>query len=126
MSVEEMYEDFRNQYPEWAKFADARHMELLGTVEAIGAFLWFESLAGALNAQMGIPEKRAEIAAIFRYFEERFHIGGNEVRKCIDVSFVENLFWGVRPNHAIPAWADLPKKLQQLYIDFHSQPPKLD
>ena len=84
MSVEEMYEDFRNQYPEWAKFADARHMELLGTVEAIGAFLWFESLAGALNAQMGIPEKRAEIAAIFRYFEERFHIGGNEVRKCID------------------------------------------
>lgn len=126
MSVEEMYEDFRSQYPEWTKSADARHIEILGAGEAEGAFLWFESLASALNAQMGIPEKRAEISVIFRYFEKCFCIGSNEVKKCIDVSFVENLFWDVRPNNAIPAWADLPKKLQQLYVDFHSQPPKLD
>ena len=67
MSVDEMYEDFRSQYPEWTKSADARHIEILGTVETEGAFLWFESLAGALNAQMGFPEKRAEISVIFRY-----------------------------------------------------------
>ena len=52
MSVEEMYEDFRSQYPEWTKSADARHIEILGAGEAEGAFLWFESLASALNAQI--------------------------------------------------------------------------
>jgi hypothetical protein len=125
MDVEEMYEDFRNQYLELTKAADARQIEILGSVEHEAAFLWFESLAGVLNAQMGISEQRTEFAAIFMYFDMKFRTGSKEVKNCIDVSFVENLFWEVSPKNAAPVWATLPKNLQQLYIDFHGRSPTL-
>ena len=125
MGVEEMYEDFRNQYPELAKAADVRHTEIWGSVDRETAFSWFESLAGAVNAKMGIPDQGNAIASIFKFFDAKFRNGSNEVKNCIDVSFVENLFWEVNPRSATPVWAALPKALQQLYINFHGQPPTL-
>jgi hypothetical protein len=125
MDVEEMYEDFRNRYPELTKAADVRHMEIWDSVEHEAAFLWFESLAGALNAQMGIPEQRAEFVTIFKYLDMKYRTGSKEIRNCIDVSFVENLFWEVVPKNAALVWATLPKNLQQLYIEFHGRSPKL-
>lgn len=125
MDVEEMYEDFRNQFPKFTKAADARHRAILGSVEHEAPFLWFESLAGALNAQMGVPIQHTEFAAIFMYFDMKFRTGSKEEKNCNDVSFVENLFWEVSPKNAAPVWATLPKKLQQLFIDFHGRPPTL-
>lgn len=125
MNVKEMSEDFRNQYPEITKAADTRHLEIWGRVEDEAAFVWFESLAYALNAQMGFPERGTDFPAIFNYFDTMLRAGSKEVKNCIDVSFVENLFWEVIPKNATPVWATLPKSLQQIYIDFHGRPPKL-
>lgn len=76
-----------------------------------------------LNAQMGIPEQCAEFPSLFKYFDMKFRTGGKEIKNCIDVSFVENLFWQVSPRNAAPVWTILPKNLQQLYIDFHGRAP---
>jgi hypothetical protein len=46
-----------------------------------------------------------------------------EVRNCIDVSFVENLFWQVPANRAEGYWQQLPGPLKQLYLQFHRRAP---
>ncbi len=124
MDVQQMYEDFRSQYIEMTKAADAKHESIWGRVEHEVTHVWFESLAGAINDRMGISEQRAEIAAILAFFDMSFRNGSKEVKTCIDTSFVENLFWQVIPKTAAPVWAILPKNLQQLYIGFHGRSPK--
>jgi hypothetical protein len=54
---------------------------------------------------------------------DRFMTGCGEVRNCIDVSFVENLFWQVTPDRSGPYWARMPDLLKRLYLGFHSKPP---
>lgn len=126
MGVVELFEEFRDTFPEVSKAADARHIEMLGSVEQKEAFLWFESLAGALNDQMGLQKRHPEISAVFMFFDAKFRNGNDEVRNCIDVSLVENLFWDVNPRNAFLLWAVLPDNLRQLYLDFHGRPPKLE
>ena len=125
MDVREMYEDFRSRYPELTRATDARHLATWGRVEHETAFLWFESLASALNSQMGFPEKRTEMVTIFMYLDSKYRTGSKDVKNCIDVSFVENLFWEVSPKFAAPVWATLPKSLQQIYCGFHGRTPTL-
>lgn len=125
MGIDEMYEDFRNRYPELTKAVDGRHAQIFESVQNETAYMWFESVAGALNAQMGNPKQRTEFASIFKYFDMKFRTGSKKVKNCIDVSFVENLFWEVRPKKAAPVWATLPKNLQQLYIDTHGRTPEV-
>ena len=126
MDLEDMYENFRHQYPALAAVADARHSEAFGTFEDGTIFLWFESLAHALNAEMRSSKEDIKLNAVFGYFDVAFRTGNQEVRNCIDVSLVENLFWGVSPKLAVPAWASLPRSLKQLFTDFHGRSPKLD
>lgn len=126
MDVQQMYEEFRSQYAELTKATDARHVKIWGSVGHESVYSWFESLANTLNAQMGNAEQRTDFTSIFEYFDMKLRTGSKEVKHCIDVSFVENLFWQVSSQNAAPIWAILPTNLQQLYIDFHGRSPKLD
>ena len=120
--IVEMYEDFREQYPELTKIADAIHVAVWDRVdEAI--YCWFESLAEALNRQMGLADRNIDFTSAFSFFDGKYRKGSKDVRDCIDVSFVENLFWRVRQEDAAPVWDLLPEHLQELYLGFHGRPP---
>ena len=47
--------------------------------------------------------------------------GEKDLKKAIDVAFVENLFWQVPKDKLKPYWESLPKNLQNLYIGFHGK-----
>ncbi len=121
-----MYHDFRKRFPEVTQAADARHIKVWDSVDDETAFSWFESLAGAINDQMGAPDEGVNVSSVFSYFGEQLQGSDNEVKNCIDVSFVENLFWEVQPNSAASAWDVMPKSMQQLYLSFHGRPPTID
>ena len=123
MSVQDMYRDFRKQSPEVTRAADAKHIRIWDKVDDETAFGWFESLAAALNDKMGDQEQHADIMSIFRYFERKLQSRDDDVRRCIDVSFVETLFWQVKPEPAAKVWAMMPKPMQQLDLSFHGRAP---
>lgn len=126
MSVLGMYHDFRKRFPEMTQGADARHIKVWGSVDDETAYSWFESLAGAINDQMGASKEVANLSSIFSYFDELLRGSDKKIRNCIDVSFVENLFWEVQPSSAANAWDALPHSMQQLYVRFHGRPPTSD
>ncbi|OIQ35279.1 MAG: hypothetical protein BM559_01855 [Roseobacter sp. MedPE-SWchi] len=118
-----MYRDFRSKFPELARAADTRHVKTWDSVEDDTAFSWFESLAGVINDQMEAERQGADLALVFSYFEEKLSESDEEVVNCIDVSFVENLFWRVKPKSAVNVWPKMPNSLQKLYLNFHGRPP---
>ena len=123
MNVQEMYHDFRAQYSALSIAVDARHLVVWGSVDDTTAFMWFESLANVLNTRMGDVSQHAEIGAVLAYFEKALRTGDAGVKKCIEVSFVETLFWQVSRENSAPVWALLPKSLQGLFVDFHGRSP---
>lgn len=126
MSVLEMYHDFRKRFPEMTQAADAKHIKIWDSIDDETAYSWFESLAGAVNDQMGASEEGTDLSSIFSYFDERLRGSDNKIKNCIDVSFVENLFWEVQPNSAADAWEAMPDSMQSLYVRFHGRPPTSD
>ena len=123
MSVLEMYRDVRKTFPELTRAADVRHIEIWDSVDDETAFIWFESLASAVNDQMAEQKQKTDLAAVFNYFEGKLQGNDEGVTRCIDVSFVENLFSGVTSKPAAVAWAKMPKTMQKLYLGFHGRPP---
>ena len=123
VSVLQLYKDFRKRFPQVTQAADVRHIKVWGSVDDEIAFCWFESLAGAINDQMGTPKEAIDLNSIFSFFETQLLDSDIEVKNCIDVSLVENLFWEVPPSSAASAWHALPNSMQQLYLSFHGQPP---
>ncbi|SHG40607.1 hypothetical protein [Massilia sp. CF038] len=87
-------------------------------------FVWFESLANAVNSDMRHGAAALQAKPVFEYIHEVFDNGSDQVKRCIDVSFVENLFWRVAPERALPYWKALPTPLKALYIQFHGRPPE--
>ena len=87
------------------------------------AYSWFESLANALNEEM-VKEVPASIhAPLLKYISGVFGTAGLKIRECIDVAFVENLFWQVPSNKCQPYWQQLPEDLRKLYRNFHQREP---
>jgi hypothetical protein len=103
--------------------ADARHIKVWDSVDDETAYSWFESLAGAINDQMGASSKSTDLSSIFSYFDERLRRSDKKVKNCIDVSFIENLFWEVQPSSAKNAWDAMPDSMKQLYVQFHGRLP---
>jgi len=54
---------------------------------------------------------------------EQFENGNSEVKDCIDVAFVENLFWRVSREGTEIFWKNMPVTLKSLYVGFHGRPP---
>ena len=56
-------------------------------------------------------------------FLSDFLDGNDLVKKCIDVSYIENLFWKVDKETTSKYWSLLPTDMQALYIRFHGKIP---
>lgn len=117
------YFAFREQFPEFSTHADREYFKYWGDNSEIGAYSWFHSLANAINREMQSGSRLTDITDVFAYMGKAFLNDSDEVKDCIDVSFVENLFWQVSPQKSEPYWLRLPDTLKKLYVDFHGQPP---
>jgi len=122
-SVLEFYNAVRRQFPQVTVRADAEYIKHWGEFDPEFAYSWFESLADALNRDMerGIDVQTHVDLLLFITFA--LATSKHEVIHCIDVSFVENLFWRVPKEKARPYWLRLPQPLKDLYIGFHHREP---
>jgi hypothetical protein len=114
----------REQFPALAEKADRLYFKYWHEQPSEeGAYSWFESVANALNEEMRRDACLAECAGFFNFVARTLSAASDEVKQCIDVSFVENLFWRVPPAKATAYWKILPPPLKALYLGFHAQPP---
>ena len=123
MSVLEMYNEFRSEFPNIATKADEIHIKFWGSLDPEYTYSWFESLAKALNREMHNREEATTYTAVCEYFRKAYLFGDDEAKNCIDVSFTENLFWRVEPEKAKGYWSIFPDLLKDLYVNFHNRPP---
>ena len=72
-----------------------------------------------MKKEVPVSEHTALLSSISANFES----GDEDVKKCIDVSFVENLFWQVSEKKSASYWKALPENLKELYIGFHHRTP---
>jgi len=57
------------------------------------------------------------------YISTQYKTGDEKIKDCIDVAFVENLFWRVPTEERISYWEGLPENLKELYVNFHQSKP---
>jgi hypothetical protein len=103
--------------------ADEIHVKRWGSLDPDYTYSWFESLAYALNAEMVRGARQTRFSAVANLMTQVLRDCSSEVRNCIDVAFVENLFWQVGPDQAAECWRALPSPLKELYIGFHGCTP---
>ena len=114
----------RQRFPALARKADSHFLKYWAEQPSVeAAYSWFESAANAVNDEMRHEGYLSECSEFFRFVAGVFASASEEVRRCIDVSFVENLFWQVPQAKAAAYWQELPPQLQALYVDFHCQRP---
>lgn len=123
MSLVDFYSETRARFPEITSKADQEQDRLLGDVSPDFAYLWFESLANALNAEMVRGLSYSVYAELVDFISRQYSVGSKEVKGCIDVAFTENLFWRVPADKARPFWDGLPDNLKNLYVAFHGHGP---
>ena len=87
------------------------------------AYMWFESLANALNSEMKQKVPAENYRELLLTISAEFRVGMDDVKTAIDVAFVENLFWQVPESEAAAYWEVLPSNLQALYVGFHGRKP---
>lgn len=124
--VDEFCSAIKARYPAISAKADAEYERLWGGFSDSEYFssLWFEALANVLNHEMSAAVHVATHQDLFTMIGLSFESGDETVRNCIDVSFVENLFWQVSDVGSIATyWAALPDNLRRLYLDFHGRDP---
>ena len=119
------YNAIREKYPVISEKADAEYMELWGECNDLeyDTHSWFEALANVLNKQMSLSVPAERFKDLFLDISIAFKSDNEDVRKCIDVAFVENLYWQVTPEKAESYWNIMPETLQELYVNFHHRTP---
>jgi hypothetical protein len=122
-AVLDLYGTVREKFPAICEKADKIHVRQWGELDPEFAYSWFESLANALNGEMSNQVDYSVHEPLFRYISSVFPGAGESVRKCIDVAFVENLFWQVPSAKCALYWELLPATLRGLYLDFHRREP---
>ncbi len=122
----EFFQSARAAFPEIAEKADRQHIAYWDEAPRAehDSYSWFESVARALNVEMKQGTYLPESQSFFQFVADVFEKAeGAEVKICIDVAFVENLFWQVAPKKLAPYWHALPPALKKLYVEFHARPP---
>jgi hypothetical protein len=123
-TVRDFYLRVREGFPQICLAADRFHLKRWGDNLDVGfEYAWFEALADAVNAEMRQEVPFAVNESLFQFIDDTYSHGSEPVQKCIDVAFVENLFWQVPSQKCEPYWKSLPKKLSQLYTEFHHRDP---
>ena len=122
MLLEELKTQVHEKFPLIAVAADRRHEQYWGDAPPEGAYSWFESLANALNDEMRGRVPPTVHLPLMQHLEGALN-SSQEVFRCMDVAFVENLFWQVGGERAASYWELMPVRLRELYLGFHSHPP---
>ena len=105
-----------------AKQADKVYRELGFDKEDKAYYIWFECFAEVTNMLMKENDKD-NVLKHFSFFTSYLNNGTDVIKNCIDVSYIENLFWKVDKETSELFWPLLPKQMQELYIDFHGLKP---
>ncbi len=118
-------ERIKRNYPDIAKKADQEYLRLYDDFDDkdLYSYAWFETLANAINYEMTNEVTACTHSNLFNDISKEFTKGNEDVQKCIDVAFVENLFWRIPSEKAEPYWSIFPENLKKLYIEFHRKPP---
>jgi hypothetical protein len=122
-SLLQFYKETRERFPGIAEKTDREHLKAGWELCDEYAYMWFHSLADMLNEEMRKQTSVDDAGTVFDFMRDQFLIRTAAVRTCIDVSFVENLFWEVSPEKAHIYWLRMPDLLKSLYLGFHSKPP---
>lgn len=123
-TVQDLYRQVRARFTEISVSADRMHERRWGdTLDAGAEYAWFEALAEALDEAMRKDVPYAVHRPLLEFLAGAFSGGSEPVRQCIDVSFVENLFWNVPSAKCQPYWKQLPPQLSRLYLAFHRRAP---
>ena len=125
MGLADLYRAIRACFPELADKADAQHQRLCGSLDAEDPFLWFESLAKALNSEMDAEVDATKYLPLLQMLGNAIDTGTEELIGCIDVGFMENLFWQVASKKAQPYWDLTPDRLKRFYVAFFGYSPVL-
>jgi hypothetical protein len=125
MDLDEFCESIKKKYPEISSKADTEYDKYWNSIVKtdFSSYSWFESLANALNSEMKKKVSIEKYKVLLETIGKEYRVGVDEVKKAIDVAFVENLFWQVSASDASIYWEALPKNLQALYVGFHSHTP---
>ena len=114
----------KERWPDISSKADIEYERLWGDFTGeYYSYSWFEALANALNKEMGRGVSASAYQDLLSLISASFDSGDEAVRVCIDVAFVENLFWQVPKNKSADYWAALPENLRELYLAFHRHAP---
>jgi len=119
----DFYYKTRQRFPDITKKADAIHIKYWGDLDPEYAYSWFESLAKTINIDMANGVNYEIHKELFEFMEESAQNGVNEIFNCIDVAFIENLFWQVPKQGIDEYWPPLPHLLKELYGNFHGHAP---
>lgn len=121
----ELYLAVRKGFPDFAQAADRRFFYCWGEQPSESSpHIWFECLAEALNEEMRREARIAECSELFAFVARALGKAGSDTRKCIDASFVENLFRHVPPAKVKAYWSKFPPQRRGLYTAFHGSPPR--
>ncbi|MBM7073480.1 hypothetical protein JQC92_15810 [Shewanella sp. 202IG2-18] len=122
--LNDFFLEFRRNFPDFTVQVDLAYIKRWSeTVDPDLLWFWFESIADVLNKAMKNKDPVADYSYLFEYFSEKYRIGSEDEKACIDKSIIENLFWKVSPSNSKPYWEKLPDNLQQLYKSFFNKSP---
>jgi hypothetical protein len=117
-------EDIKAKFPVISAKAEKLYRNFWGDIDSeLYSYTWFESLANAVNNEMNRGGSPKEYEELFSTMGNYFIRGSDDVKKAIDVAFVENLFLGVSSNASRLYWDSLPEIIKKLYFDFHRKKP---
>lgn len=123
MNRDEFCNSIKEQYPVISAKADEEYTQRWGDDLEYYSHIWFEALADRLNVEMNKGSSAQEYRKLFCSISSFFSSGDEEIKKCIDVAFVENLFWQVPAKKVKDYWEIMPENLKMLYLNFHHRPP---
>ena len=121
MDMNDFYFKIRNNFPEIAEAADADFVRKFDELDHEMNSLWFESLANSINSDMNNGISPQKYKTLFEFMRKSYLSESDEIKNCIDSSFIENLFWQVSKEKASAYWKALPDNLKELYVSFHSK-----
>jgi len=124
MSRDKFCEEVKAKFPIISAKADKEYLRRWGDFKSdLYSYIWFESLANALNAEMNKGILPKEFQELFLFVSSSFLKGDEDIKKAIDVAFFENLYWNVSSTASELHWNHFPGVLQKLYLDFHGKKP---
>lgn len=108
-------EDLRRELPRSSEQAD-KLMHQRGFDKNDSCHLWIEAFADVTNILIAARNSE-EATKHFSFFSQQYQKGSDEVKNCIDVGYVENLFFDLPDDDRKWAWKLLPDDLKSIYAD---------